>query len=815
MRNVSTSGVGSQSRYLFQGLLNTGKYSVKQFGGAMKHTNPNVVMVPPYGADFVILPTQGFGTPELLKAALVQEKPDVLFLFTDPRFFIWVWEMEEEIHQICPIVYWHIWDNDPYPDFNEVLYKSTDLLNCISYKTFELVKPHFPEKTNYIPHSLPEELFRPLPKQDVLNAKQNFLGLNKVDHFITTWIGRNAIRKNPGHLLIAWKEFLDSLEAKHGHRKATLIMHTDAPSPENEGPNLVKVADSLGILPNVVFSVEKIEFEHMNLIHNISDININVSCLPAGELIATSKGYKPIETIEVGDVVTTHKNRQRKVLKTFKNPLVNRKVFEVKSSNNTPLKITGNHKVRAIQKNITRQHKKKFFMNEQIDNLERFISWVPVEELKVGDYVVYDIPQHKQTANQLLIDLKKFANFKEKDWHKTIVTDSQIEREGYVSNRFVNVNENFAYILGAWMGNGSTNSCKVTFNINHTKKHQKYIDCVKSVFPHHTVNIESETEKNQVNLTINGYGSTTTLVNMFHECCGMYSHNKHIPSFILGANKEIKQAFLDGYQAADGCRINVTKGMSGDTIRFRTVSHAIANDLRDLLASLGHCVSMNYETNKGSLKLGQKNKIWTIQYIERKNKGNKIGNGSCRTWNVNNKFIVSRVYEINELENTNGQYDFVYNFEVEEDNSYNTASFTVKNCAEGFGVPTCEAMFAGKPIIGLTTGGQTRQLINWKTGEENGVAMKPDARRCIGTLMCPYIYEDFVNTSTIANAIMKMYDLGPAGREALGSKARAYALEEFSYKKMIEQWDNSLENIIEKWKSDRESVYQPWEVKSL
>jgi len=59
MRNVSTSGVGSQSRYLFQGLLNTGKYSVKQFGGAMKHTNPNVVMVPPYGADFVILPVSG------------------------------------------------------------------------------------------------------------------------------------------------------------------------------------------------------------------------------------------------------------------------------------------------------------------------------------------------------------------------------------------------------------------------------------------------------------------------------------------------------------------------------------------------------------------------------------------------------------------------------------------------------------------------------------------------------------------------------------------------------------------------------------
>lgn len=103
--------------------------------------------------------------------------------------------------------------------------------------------------------------------------------------------------------------------------------------------------------------------------------------------------YQPIETIEVGDVVTTHKNRQRKVLKTFKIHWLIEEVFEVKSSNNTPLKITGNHKVRAIQKNITRQHKKKFFMNEQIDNLERFISWVPVEELKLEPIFVYDIPQ--------------------------------------------------------------------------------------------------------------------------------------------------------------------------------------------------------------------------------------------------------------------------------------------------------------------------------------------------------------------------------------------------------------------------------------
>jgi len=137
----------------------------------MKHDNYETVAVNP---DFIIKPTDGFGDRNLLRQTLVQLRPDAILLFTDPRFFIWVWEMADEIRQICPITYWHLWDNDPWPDFNRVLYESTDLINCINWPTYQMVKERFPERTNYIPHSVPKDLYKPLPDDQVRSFKKKF-----------------------------------------------------------------------------------------------------------------------------------------------------------------------------------------------------------------------------------------------------------------------------------------------------------------------------------------------------------------------------------------------------------------------------------------------------------------------------------------------------------------------------------------------------------------------------------------------------------------------------------------------------------------
>lgn len=270
---LSTSGVGTQARWLINGLLETQKYSFRVFGGAVKHADYNTIVVNP---DFIIKPTDGFGDKNLLRHALATEKPDALLLFTDPRFFIWVWEMEDEVHQVCPIAYNHLWDNPPWPEFNRVLYESTDLINCINYPTYEMVHKRFPEKTNYIPHAVPSDNFSKLPDDVAKNFKLSLMGKERLDHYVVLYVSRNARRKMPSDILVSFKQFLTELEQKHGHQKATLLMHTDPLDPE--GPNLIHVIDMLKLKDNVVFSKDRIGFPEMNAIYNVSDVVINRSC---------------------------------------------------------------------------------------------------------------------------------------------------------------------------------------------------------------------------------------------------------------------------------------------------------------------------------------------------------------------------------------------------------------------------------------------------------------------------------------------------------------------------------------------------------
>jgi glycosyltransferase involved in cell wall biosynthesis len=269
---LSTSGVGLQARWLINGLVNSGKYSFKCFGAAVKHENYDPVKV---NDDFIIQPIDGFGNPMLIRQALVVEKPDALMLFTDPRFFMHIWEIEDEIHQMCPIIYNHLWDNIPIPDFNKVLYESTDLINCINYPTYEFVNNWYPEKTNYIPHAVPKDLYFPMPNDVRKDNKFKLLGPEKADHWIAIYVGRNAKRKMVNDILMSWSEFLIQLEKEYGHRKASLILHTDPL--DKEGPNLFKTVEMLGIKDNILFSTERADFQMMNVLYNISDVQLNRS----------------------------------------------------------------------------------------------------------------------------------------------------------------------------------------------------------------------------------------------------------------------------------------------------------------------------------------------------------------------------------------------------------------------------------------------------------------------------------------------------------------------------------------------------------
>ena len=144
----------------------------------------------------------------------------------------------------------------------------------------------------------------------------------------------------------------------------------------------------------------------------------------------------------------------------------------------------------------------------------------------------------------------------------------------------------------------------------------------------------------------------------------------------------------------------------------------------------------------------------------------------------------------------------------EMNNLYNISDCCINiSLAEGFGLGTLEAMQTGTPIIAAKTGGMTRQVVNHIDHSENGVALPIEMKSLVGSQHVPYIYEDYVKQETVAQGMMKLYEVGHDKRRQIGEKARQYVLSEFSYQKTIDLWYESIKDTIENWKSRYNKIH--------
>ena len=270
---LAPSGVGTQTKYFIEALLKTRRYEVVSFGGAMKHQKYDPIRTQEWGDSWTIYPVDGYGTQEMVRSVIRQEKPDIVWFMTDPRFWGWLWQIEHEVRALCPMVYYHVWDNFPFPTFNRKWYMSNDVVCTISKVTDDIVANVAPEvERHYIPHAVNDDIFKVLPKTDVMNAKISTLGSAAKDKFVFLWNNRNARRKQSGSLIFWFKEFLD----KVGHENACLIMHTDPHDPN--GQDLIQIVDFLGLKQGqVLLSTEKYPPQQLAMMYNIADCTVNIS----------------------------------------------------------------------------------------------------------------------------------------------------------------------------------------------------------------------------------------------------------------------------------------------------------------------------------------------------------------------------------------------------------------------------------------------------------------------------------------------------------------------------------------------------------
>ena len=285
------SGVGTMSKEFVMGTAH--HYDWYQIGGAIKHPEEGKIFDISddvnkergiKDANVKVQPISGYGNPNLLRGVLSVEKPDAIMIYTDPRFWVWLFEMEHEVRQEIPIFYYNIWDDLPYPRWNENYYESCDLIMNISRQTVNIVNqvcqrtPRTEKNSTYIPHGINEELFKPLSDEDTKSKKYTEF-MSKINSrgkkdFIILYNNRNIRRKLPGDTILAYKHFCDQLP-KEEAKKCLLIMHTNPV--DNNGTDLPAVVDELCPDYDVFFSHVKLSTEELNYLYGASDVTINMA----------------------------------------------------------------------------------------------------------------------------------------------------------------------------------------------------------------------------------------------------------------------------------------------------------------------------------------------------------------------------------------------------------------------------------------------------------------------------------------------------------------------------------------------------------
>ena len=268
------------------------KYKWVQLAGSVKHPEVGKVVdisndsgkeIGVDDAEVKLYPCNGYGDPDLLARVIEAEKPDALFLITDPRYFQWVFAMEEEIRAQIPIIYLNIWDDMPAPQYNEEFYDSCDALFGISKQTVIINKIVLGEEKcknkviKYVPHGLDEKKYFPLKEETKeFKAFKNRFTKGEEKDFILFFNSRNIRRKSIPDALAAWKLFLDDLSDDE-RKKCLFILHTEAVS--DHGTDLPAVIEYLfGVEDaSVIISQAKIPHQEMNYLYNMADATILLS----------------------------------------------------------------------------------------------------------------------------------------------------------------------------------------------------------------------------------------------------------------------------------------------------------------------------------------------------------------------------------------------------------------------------------------------------------------------------------------------------------------------------------------------------------
>jgi glycosyltransferase involved in cell wall biosynthesis len=284
-----TSGISTMAKELVIGTAH--RFNWVNLGAAIQHPDQGkrfdicqdtsqLSGVP--DASVFIIPTSGYGTPELLRQVIEVEKPDAIMFFTDPRYWIWLFQMENELRKKLPLIYLNIWDDLPAPLYNRPYYESCDGLLAISKQTANINRLVLGSKAKdkvikYVPHGINQDIFTVKAKNDpeVVAMRKQYFGDNQPE-FVVLYNARNIRRKCTSDLILAYAQFCDKI-GKEKAKKCALLLHTQ--KIDENGTDLPTVVELFcdPEYQRVVFCENRYTPYQMSTMYNCADVTALIS----------------------------------------------------------------------------------------------------------------------------------------------------------------------------------------------------------------------------------------------------------------------------------------------------------------------------------------------------------------------------------------------------------------------------------------------------------------------------------------------------------------------------------------------------------
>lgn len=310
---------------------------------------------------------------------------------------------------------------------------------------------------------------------------------------------------------------------------------------------------------------------------------IGAACLPAGELVTTTKGLKSIETIDSDDTLVSVDGEPTKIDQflqyDYDGELYSINVY----GDYRPTRFTNEHPILVSDVEVGLDENR----HREIRSITE--SWIKAENLKKGMYLREKIPY---TNERFVPD---FSNY-----NYCRVPNRYPTRTEQVDFNSILKNDEFWWLVGYWLGDGwiqhpRNGKNEVHFCFNRQQLYfQEKIDKLATLLHRKTTHYIKPSLENSV---IRCTSFANFLVNEFGE----KAHGKHIPEWVKYLSKEKKLQLLQGFFDSDGSNgVYKSKGKDTYKISFTSCNDGLLRGIQDMLLSLGYISSLHrYVKNSG------------------------------------------------------------------------------------------------------------------------------------------------------------------------------------------------------------------------